>query len=121
MLCDNMIDGIIDIINKFIPDKDKQEEAKRQLIEAQIKANEVELDMLKTKMPLVDRMVTLTFPMLAYILGFGYLVDILFQVWSGIFGTEMLIINIPTELKELVTTYVVFFFGSRTIQRFADK
>lgn len=116
-----MIDGVIEIINKFIPDKDKQEEAKRQLIEAQIKANEVELETLKTKMPLVDRMVSLTFPLLAYILAFGYLVDILFQVWSGVFRTEMLIINIPVELKELVTTYIMFFFGSRTIQKFADK
>lgn len=116
-----MIDNILEMVNKFIPDKNKQDEVRKQLIEAGMKANEIELETLKTKMPLVDRMVSLTFPMLAYILAFGYLVEILFQVWSGIFRTEMLIINIPVELKELVTTYIMFFFGSRTIQRFADK
>lgn len=108
------VNAILDLIKRFIPDKGAQDEALKEFYKLQ--ATNTEYD--KQKLTMIEKMVYLTFPMTVYILLFGFVCDILLQLWSCIGLRETMILNIPSGLIDIVKLYLGFFFGKRTVEKF---
>lgn len=109
------INAVLEIIKKVIPDKASQDKALEEFYKLQQENTEHD----KAKLPMIEKMVYFTFPLLVWILAFGFICDILLQLWSGIAMKETMILNIPDGLISIIQLYLGFFFGKRTVEKFA--
>lgn len=112
-----IIDRVLEIANKFIPDKNAQAQLEKELRQADIeelKAKGEYLEKLNKAIPLV-----LPGFLLALLLMFvlTFLSDFIF----GIIGREAPIIHIDDRLIEFNEWFIAFLFGKKTVEKFAPK
>lgn len=112
-----IIDKVLEIANKFIPDKNAQAQLEKELRQADIeelKAKGEYLEKLNKAIPLV-----LPGFLLALLLMFvlTFLSDFIF----GIIGREAPIIHIDDRLVEFCKWFVGFLFSKKAIEKFGKK
>lgn len=112
-----MIDEVLKIVNKFIPDKTNQQQ-----IELELK--KLEIQELKEKGNYVDKInscIPFVLPafllalLIMFVLTFGS--DFIFSV----LGKESPTVHIDDRLIEFCKWFVAFLFGKKTIEKFSDK
>lgn len=112
-----IIDKVLEIANKFIPDKNAQAQLEKELRQADIeelKAKGEYLEKLNKAIPLV-----LPGFLLALLLMFvlTFLSDFIF----GIIGREAPIMHIDDRLVEFCKWFVGFLFSKKAIEKFGKK
>lgn len=112
-----LIEEILGIVNKFIPDKTNQQQ-----IELELK--KLEVDELKEKgnyLEKLNKAIPLVLPaFLLSLLGMfvvSYLSDFIFSI----IGKEPPIIHIDDRLVEFCKWFVAWLFGKKTIEKFGNK
>lgn len=110
-----MIDEILSIVNKFIPDKSNQ-------VQIELELKKLELDELREKgnyLEKLNKAIPLVLPafLLALLVMFSinYLTDFVF----GVIGREAPIIHIDDRLVEFCKWFMAFLFGKKTIEKFS--
>lgn len=110
-----MIDEILSIVNKFIPDKTNQAQVELEL-------KKLEIEELKQKGDYVEKLnkaIPLVLPgfLLALLVMFclNFLVDYIF----GIIGREAPITHIDDRLVDFCKWFMGFLFGKKTIEKFS--
>lgn len=110
-----MIDEILKIVNKFIPDKTSQAQVELEL-------KKLEIEELKEKGNYVEKLnkaIPLVLPaFLLSLLGMfviTYLSDFIFSI----LGREAPIIHIDDRLVDFCKWFVAFLFGKKTIEKFS--
>lgn len=112
-----MIDKILSIINKFIPDKTSQAQVELEL-------RKLEIEELKVKGNYIEKLnqcVPFVLPgfLLALLVMFclTFLSDFIFTI----IGKEAPIIHIDDRMVEFCKWFVGFLFGKKTIEKFSNK
>ena len=110
-----MIDEVLKIVNKFIPDKSNQ-------VQIELELKKLELDELREKGNYLERLnkaIPLVLPaFLLSLLGMfviTYLSDFIFSIC----GKEAPIIHIDDRLVDFYKWFVAFLFGKKTIEKFS--
>lgn len=110
-----MIDDILSIVNKFIPDKTNQEQIKLEL-------EKLELEKLKVKGNILDKLnkhERAIIPSFLLALLIMYVLTFMSDFIFSILGKEAPIIHIPNEYVGFCKLLVSLIFGKKTIQKFS--
>lgn len=112
-----MIDEVLKIVNKFIPDKTNQAQVELEL-------KKLEIEELKEKGNYIEKLnkaIPLVLPaFLLSLLGMfviTYLSDFIFSV----LGKEAPIVHIDDRLVDFCKWFVAFLFGKKTLEKFSNK
>lgn len=101
-----IIDNVLGIVNKFVPDKNAQAELQKEL-------SKIDLEMYKEKKSLLEKVVPITFPILVWIMALGLLVNV---IYGAIGKPQPYIVN---DLHfELIKWFMIALFGKKTIEKF---
>lgn len=113
----SILDNILGIANKFIPDKNKRLEFEKEIKKLEIKSLKEKGNYLEK----VNKSIPFVLPgfLLALLIMFSlvFLSDFLFSI----FGKEAPIIPIDDRLIEFCKWFVGFLMGKKTISKFAKK
>ncbi|MGL5570794.1 hypothetical protein [Cetobacterium sp.] len=105
-----IVDEALKIINKFIPDKNTQNQ-----MEIELKKLEVE-DFNNKRGTSLEKAISMVFPLIAFIFC-GFLISNLLGMWIGfIFKTESPIFPIDDRMYQIIMVYLTGFFGNRSIK-----
>lgn len=112
-----IIDDIIEIVKKIIPDKDQQ-------VQLELELRKLDIEELKQKgdyIQKINQLIPMVLPcFLLILLGMftlNYLSDFVFSV----LGKEAPIIHIDDRLVEFCKWFVGFLFGKKTLEKFSKK
>ena len=109
-----ILDDVVGIINKFVPDKNKQEEVK-------IELEKLEIEKIKAKGSILDKMTKherLVIPSFLLALLGMYVATFCLDFVFAILGKEAPIIHLE-ELAGFCKLLVSLIFGKKTIQKFS--
>lgn len=113
-----ILDEILKIVNKFIPDKNSQYELERELRKLDIAELETKgtfIDKLSRAMPLIPMILPSFLAVLLAMFTINYLMDIIYTVM----GAEAPIIHIDDRLVEFCKWFMGFLMGKKTIEKFS--
>lgn len=112
-----LIDDILSIIKKVIPDKNKQDEL-------EVELRKLDIQHLKEKgeyIEKINKLIPMVLPcFLLVLLGMftlNYLSDFVFSI----LGKEAPIIHIDDRLVEFCKWFVAFLFSKKTLEKFSNK
>lgn len=116
------MDKIVDIVDKAVVDKDAKNQIMGEIekleLESDIKLQELLNQRMGTKL---ERCVSIVFPFIGFIFGL-YLLSNLLSFWIGIYrGIEPTYVPLSKEMYQVVITYLVGFFGKRSVDSFKGK
>ena len=109
-----ILDDVVGIINKFVPDKNKQEEVK-------IELEKLEIEKIKAKGSILDKMTKherLVIPSFLLVLLCMYALSFLSDFTFSILGKEAPIYHFE-GLESFCKLLVSLIFGKKTIQKFS--
>lgn len=109
-----LISKLLDLGNKYIPDKDKRLEYEKSLAELEIQSYEA-------KKTLLERVIPVTFPLLVWILCLGLFSNVIAPWISLIFTCETPIYNVDPLHAEIIKFFLIGFFGKRTVEATVKK
>lgn len=105
-----VIDEVLKIINKFIPDEKVQNQ-----MEIELKKLEVE-DFNNKRGSSLEKTVSMVFPLIAFIFC-AFLISNLLGMWIGfIFKTQSPIFPMDDRMYQIIMVYLGGFFGNRSIK-----
>lgn len=110
-----MIDEILKIVNKFIPDKANQ-------VQMELELKKLELEELKEKGNYLDKLnraIPLVLPAFLLSLLGMFIITYLSEFIFSIYGKEVPIIHIDDRLVDFCKWFVAFLFGKKTIEKFS--
>lgn len=112
-----IIDKVLDIVNKFIPDKTSQAELEKEL-------RKIDVEELKAKGEYLEKLnnaIPLVLPGFLLVLLLMFVLTFLSDFIFGIIGREAPVIHIDDRLIEFCQWFTGFLFGKKTIEKFAPK
>lgn len=112
-----MIDEVLKIVNKFIPDKTNQAQ-----IELELK--KLEIDELREKGNYVEKLnkaIPLVLPAFLLALLGMFVISYLSDFTFSVLGREAPIVHIDDRLVDFCKWFVAFLFGKKTIEKFSNK
>lgn len=109
-----ILDEIMKLANKFIPDKGSQNDFMLEMYK-------LDLQEVKEKKDLLEKIVPMTFPLLVYVMVFGLISNILAGWISLIFKVETPIYQIESYHYELIKVFCIALFSKKTIEKFTPK
>ncbi len=112
-----IIDKVLDIVNKFIPDKSTQAELEKELRKIDIEELKVKADYIEKINKCIPLVLPAFFLALLIMFSLTFLSDFIF----AILGKEAPIIHIDDRLIEFNKWFLSFLFGKKTIEKFAPK
>lgn len=112
-----LIDNILNMANKFIPDKNAKLEFEKEM-------KKLEIESLKEKGDYIDKInKTIPFVLPSFLLALLLMFILVFMsdyIFS-ILGKEAPIIHIDDRLIEFCKWFMAFLFGKKTISKFSKK
>lgn len=100
-----IIDSVLSIANKFIPNKESQ-------LEFEKKIKEIELEEYKEKKTLLEKIVPITFPLLVWVMVLGLLVNVVFAIKEK--GQPYVVDPLHFEL---IKWFMIALFGKKIVQK----
>lgn len=112
-----IIDKVLDIINKYIPDKNTQAELEKELRKIDIEELKAKGEYLEKINKCIPMILPAFFLVLLVMFSLTFLSDYIF----AILGKEAPIIHIDDRLIDFNKWFLSFLFGKKTIEKFAPK
>lgn len=112
-----MVEKILDIANKFIPDKNAQSELEKELRKLEIEELKTKKDYLET----INKCIPIVLPAFLLALLLMFVLTFMSDYIFSILGKEPPIIHIDDRLIEFCKWFVAFLFGKKTIEKFGNK
>lgn len=112
-----LIDNVLSIANKFIPDKDKKLEFEKEM-------KKLEIETLKGKenyLEKVNKSIPFVLPGFLFALLIMFVLTFMSDFIFSILGKEAPIIRIDDRLIEFCEWFMAFLFGKKTISKFSKK
>lgn len=110
-----MIDEVLKIVNKFVPDKSLQEQAEIELRKLDIQEIREKVDYVKV----LNEYTRFVLPGFLLALLCMFVINYLLDVIYSILAKEAPIIPINEKLYEFCKWFVGFLFGKKTIEKFS--
>ena len=113
----SILDDVIKIVNKFIPDKNAQ-------VQAEIELRKLNIEHLKEKgkyLEKINECIPFVLPSFLLILAFMFLLNYLTDWFYSCFIGEAPVIHIDDRLVEFCKWFVRFLFGKKTIEKFSNN
>lgn len=115
-------DKIIDIAEKSITDKDEKNKLISELnkieLESDIKIQELVNGRLGS---FLEKCVSIVFPLVGFIFSFTLLTNIILHIILFYKGQTTSLIEIDKELYTVMLSYIVGFFGNRSVKEFTKN
>lgn len=102
-----IIDSVLGIANKFIPDKNARLEFEKEMAK-------INISDYKEKKTLLEKIVPITFPLLVWVMCLGLLVNVVY----GALGKGQPYIVDPLHY-ELIKWFMIALFGKKIVQKFS--
>lgn len=112
-----MIDEVLKIVNKFIPDKINQEQLKIELQKLEIE----ELKEKKSYLETINKCIPIVLPSFLLALLSMFVLTFMSDFIFSLLGKEAPIIHIDDRLVEFCKWFVAFLFGKKTIEKFGGN
>lgn len=112
-----IIDKVLDIVNKFIPDKTSQAELEKEL-------RKIDVEELKAKGDYLDKInkcIPIVLPAFLLVLLFQFFLNYLTDWFFTVFIGEAPILHIDDRLVEFCKWFVGFLFSKKAIEKFGKK
>lgn len=112
-----IIDKVLEIANKFIPDKNAQAELEKEL-------RKIDIEELKAKADYVEKInkcIPMVLPAFLLVLLFQFCLNYLTDWFFTVFIGEAPILHIDDRLVEFCQWFMGFLFGKKTVEKFAPK
>lgn len=112
-----MVEKILDIVNKFIPDKNAQSELEKELRKLEIEELKTKKDYLET----INKCIPIVLPAFLLALLLMFVLTFMSDYIFSILGKEPPIIHIDDRLIEFCKWFVGFLFSKKAIEKFGKK
>lgn len=112
-----MVEKILDIVNKFIPDKNAQSELEKELRKLEIEELKTKKDYLET----INKCIPIVLPAFLLALLLMFVLTFMSDYIFSILGKEPPIIHIDDRLIEFCEWFVGFLFSKKAIEKFGKK
>lgn len=112
-----MVEKILDIVNKFIPDKNAQSELEKELRKLEIEELKTKKDYLET----INKCIPIVLPAFLLALLLMFVLTFMSDYIFSISGKEPPIIHIDDRLIEFCKWFVGFLFSKKAIEKFGKK
>lgn len=109
-----ILDEVMKLANKFIPDKSNQEAFK-------VEMAKIDKEDFVNRKSLLEKVIPVTFPILVWVMAVGLISNILAGWISLIFKCETPIYVVDSYHFELIKIFLISFFSKRTIEQFTTK
>lgn len=112
-----IIDDIVEIVKKVIPNKDQQTQLELELRKLDIQELKEKGDYIKK----INELIPLVLPSFLLVLLVMFALVFLRDFVFSTIGKEAPITHIDPELVEFCKWFVAFLFGKKTIEKFSNK